>query len=640
MASKGIATEAAPGQLTSPEDARDIPSVGCGVTMFQSLGRFRPEVSKIYGGIATCLLLLAVACGAAATSTPTVRPASPAAPPSTAATPAPTATRATLSAVTSAPTVARGPANVLSARDRITLAIPAEPTRVNPIIGDFGGGTTSALVRDNLSEPFTWHSGDDLRVVPTTATESWEQLAPDKWRFQLRKGVKFHNGEVWNAQAAMPSLDFQGIIANGSSSSRYTGAFKAAVAGEYTVEITCAVSCPILPRTTAFLNFEAPNFYTSSSETELSRRTVSFGPYKQVKWEPGVSFTEEAYDDYVPAGDHLEFQKPLIRNLKWVWRGEPTVLAAMVQTGEADIAWDVGADASKALRKDQLKSGTTAEVYFFWIDTLWHPELKKKKVRQAISHAIDCQELVNTLFGGFPPCRGNIISPGVTGATERNTASYKYDPTLARQLLQESNYDPKNLIKITGPAGRVPKQLEIFEAIQGYLKAVGMNVAIDLVEPAINTKLANCRIGKSVQEVLEAQGKDPKKDKPTLADLQAAVDKGSAKCPTAVLQNQGGYSVETLDFSKVAVDAIYCLRERSGVCDPSPGGIQEQIGPALAATGAERQRLMEALADRVHDDVLLLGLFDIPIFYAVEPKLNWTPRFDQRVRVNTMWFSK
>jgi hypothetical protein len=48
---------------------------------------------------------------------------------------------------------------------------------------------------------------------------------------------------------------------------------------------------------------------------------------------------------------------------------------------------------------------------------------------------------------------------------------------------------------------------------------------------------------------------------------------------------------------------------------------------------------MEALADKVHDDVLLLGLFDIPIFYAVDSKLNWTPRFDQRVRVNTMWFS-
>ncbi|HEU0020195.1 MAG TPA: hypothetical protein VFR55_00765 [Dehalococcoidia bacterium] len=75
------------------------------------------------------------------------------------------------------------------------------------------------------------------------------------------------------------------------------------------------------------------------------------------------------------------------------------------------------------------------------------------------------------------------------------------------------------------------------------------------------------------------------------------------------------------------------------VCDPSSGGIQEQIGLAIAATGADRQQRMEALTDMVHDDVLVLGLFDIPIFYAVDPKLNWTPRFDQRVRVNTLWFN-
>jgi ABC-type transport system substrate-binding protein len=579
------------------------------------------------------LLMVAVACGTGAPAelepgvSPTPAPAAEVTPTRSAAAATPTV----------APTSMPLPSSIVSARDHTTLGIPAEPMAVNPVMGEFGGGTTSALIRDNMAEPFTWHSGDDLRIVPTTATESWEQLAPDKWRFQLRKGVKFHNGEAWNAQAAMPSLEFQSSIANGSNSSRYTGDFKAEVTGEYTVEITCA--CPVLPRTTAFLLFSAPNFYSSSSEDELSRSVVSFGPYKQVEWESAVSFTQEAYDDYVPAGDHFEFQKPLIRNLTWVWRDEPAVLAAMVSTGEADIAWDVGVDARGVLKEDQLKSGTTAEIYFFWIDTIWHPELKKTKVRQAIAHAINCQELVDTLFGGIPPCIGNIIFPGVLGATERNTAPYKFDPTLARQLLEEANYDPKNLIQITGPAGRVPRQLETFEAIHGYLTDVGMNVEINLVEPSVNTNLANCRIGKAVEEVLEAQGKDPNKDQPIPADMQAAIDKGSANCPTAEFQNQGGYSVETLDFGKVAVDPLNCLRNRSGFCDPSPGGIQEQLGPALAATGVERQRRMEALADKVHDDVLLLGLFDIPIFYAVDSKLSWTPRFDQRVRVNTMWFS-
>jgi ABC-type transport system substrate-binding protein len=368
---------------------------------------------------------------------------------------------------------------------------------------------------------------------------------------------------------------------------------------------------------------------------------VSFGPYKQVKWESGVSFTQEAYDDYVPAGDHYEFQKPLIRNVTWVWRDEANVLAAMVRAGEVDLAFDVGVDSIGFLREDQLKSGTQADVYFFWMDTLWHPELKKTKVRQAISHAIDCQALVDTLFGGVAPCIGNIIWPGSTGATERNTAPYKFDPALSRQLLEEANYDPNNLIQMTGGATNVPRQLEMFEAIHGYLTDVGMNVEINLVDGARNTELANCGIGIAVQEVLEAQGKDPRRvlELATLADMQAAIDKGGPSCTYAHFQNQGGYGIETLDLVKVANDAINCTRERALVCDPSPGGIQEQIGPALDATGEERQRLMEALADRLHDDVLLLGLFDIPIFYGVDPKLNWTPRYDMRVLVSTMWFS-
>jgi peptide/nickel transport system substrate-binding protein len=444
---------------------------------------------------------------------------------------------------------------------------------------------------------------------------------------------------VWNARAAIPSLDFQGATGNENTSAGYTGGFKAEVAGEYTLDIKCDQPCPIFPSTTVFLNFEAPDFYTSSSEEELSGRTVGFGPYKQVQWDRGISFTQEAYDDYVPAGDHFEFQKPYIKNLKWLWRGESTVMIAMVQTGEADISWDVGVDAVSTLREDEIKSGSSAEVYSFWINTLWHPELKKREVRQAIVHAINCQELVDTLYGGFPPCRGNIIFPGVIGATERNTAPYEYNPDLSRQLLQDANYDPNNVIKVGGRADRIPKQVEGYEAIQGYLETVGMNIEINVVDPSIRQGWRECAIGKAVNEVLEAQGKDPSVDTPTLADMQAALDKGGANCPTGHILETGGVSSETLDFGRQVTNYLNCLRPVSFVCDPSPGGLQEKIEPALAASGEERQRLMEALADKAHDDVLFLPLFDLPVFYAVDPKLNWEPRFDRRVRASAMWFS-
>ena len=56
----------------------------------------------------------------------------------------------------------------------------------------------------------SWQSGDDLRIVPTCATAGWEQVNPDTWRFGLRLGVRFHNGEPWHAGAAFYSFGYQG----------------------------------------------------------------------------------------------------------------------------------------------------------------------------------------------------------------------------------------------------------------------------------------------------------------------------------------------------------------------------------------------------------------------------------------------
>jgi hypothetical protein len=121
--------------------------------------------------------------------------------------------------------------------------------------------------------------------------------------------------------------------------------------------------------------------------------------------------------------------------------------------------------------------------------------------------------------------------------------------------------------------------------------------------------------------------------------MQAAVDKGGSNCPTADML-ESPLSNEILDFGLTINWYLNCVRPQSFVCASASGGLEEQIAPALAASGEERTRLMQAFGDRVHDDVLILGLFEAPVIYAVDPKLNWKPRFHRRVRVSTMWFSE
>jgi peptide/nickel transport system substrate-binding protein len=539
---------------------------------------------------------------------------------------------------TVAVTVTPIPPQVTSAKDSMILVIDSEPAVLNPL-GTVGSGFASSVMKDNLVDPLTWQSGDDLRIVPTTATTGWESTALDTWLFHLRSGVKFHNGEPWNAQAALPLLDFQGRSGVDSSSFGYTGGYTGSAVDDSTIQIKCDQPCPIFPYAAFFLNFEAPQWYTSASEDELARNIISFGPYQLVKWEPGVSITEEAYPGYVPAGDHFEFQKPRVQNLTWLWRGEQTVQTAMVKTGEADMAWDVGVDNVGSLAEDQIKSGGSAETFVLRINTLWHPELKKQKVRQAIAHAVNCQEIVDTLYGGHSRCWGNIIWPGVVGATVDNTAPYTYDPDLARQLLEEVDYDPGNEITITGRGTRIPKNVEVYEAIQGYMKEVGMNVKINVVEVSIWRTMRACGAGAALNDVLEAGGRDPATEMPTREDMQAVIDSGGASCPVGDMMDDEP-SNETLDFARQANNYMNCTRLNSLFCDPSPGGVQDQLGPAMAAAGPERQLLLEALADIHHDQIPHLPGFETPVIYAVDPKLNWEPRFDRRVRASAMWFNE
>ena len=229
---------------------------------------FRPK-----GFVLWMLVLLmgaAIGCGTAATATPP-----PAAAEQQTTAPQSESAPTTVPTPILKPTVTPAPSGTVSARDSSTLAIAAEPATLDPL--GYVGGTSSSVVKDNMVDSLTWQSGDDLRIVPTNATVGWEQMATDKWRFNLREGVTFHNGEAWNAQAALPSVAYQGVDTNENSSCGYTGGHTSEAVDEFTVDINCAQACPIFPNSAFFLEFTAPEFFNSSSaHTNRSSGPMAF----------------------------------------------------------------------------------------------------------------------------------------------------------------------------------------------------------------------------------------------------------------------------------------------------------------------------------------------------------------------------
>jgi peptide/nickel transport system substrate-binding protein len=184
---------------------------------------------------------------------------------------------------------------------------------------------------------------------------------------------------------------------------------------------------------------------------------------------------------------------PLIKNITQLWRSEALVRASMVQTGEADWVDNIGFE--NAERVPQAIQSGTNEIYMLVADTIWHPELQKKQVRQALAHAIDCQELVATLYEGRQECYGNISQPGTLGITPENSAPYEYNPDLSRRLLQEAGYDPAKEIIIHTREGRVYRDVELWEAVTNYWRELGVNASVQVLEQAQATSVRRSGCG-------------------------------------------------------------------------------------------------------------------------------------------------
>lgn len=102
------------------------------------------------------------------------------------------------------------PAKVESARDTVIVVSNEEPLAVGYSGNGCTGNIQSTACEEWIGEPFTWIDNKTYEVVPLSHIEGWEQIAPDRWRFKLREGVKFSNGVPWDSAQAKFWLDWSG----------------------------------------------------------------------------------------------------------------------------------------------------------------------------------------------------------------------------------------------------------------------------------------------------------------------------------------------------------------------------------------------------------------------------------------------
>ena len=553
-------------------------------------------------------------------------PATPAPATAAPAQPAPQPTAAPAPTATPAPPAAR-------ARDTLIFITSEEPTTVGAASPNCGGNIQNTICDDLASDPLTWiDDQNDYRVVGLTGVESWEQIDPDRWRFQLREGVTFHNGAPWNATQAAFWIDYFGDEETSghynSNDFSFHGVIGGEVVDEYTLDVVCGNPCPILPRTTIFTKFQDVGWFEQQSEDEIERWTVGLGPYKLVEWRL-TEIELEAYEGYNPNPSTIYSRAPSIRYLRQIWRNEPQVRGSVLAAEEADWAEISFEDRD---RVPKWKSATNNEAYVYAIDTVHHPELRKKEVREALNLAFDCQTIAETLFEGVLSCYGNIAQTGTVGITPENSAPYPYNPERARQLLEQANYDPNNQITLYLRSQRVPKDVEYAEAVVTYWNDAGINVDMQVVESSVHAGRgrSNCGHGRTREDFANAAG----------ADLHEKCRTLGPGMPDFVSMNltAPATSTESLDFSRQAILRNSCFSRSSGICRQD---FEDKLEVAIATpTGDLRTQRMEELANIVHNDFHFVPNFLVVQIYGLSADLEWEPHYAPRIRANIMYFSQ
>ncbi|MFY0545829.1 ABC transporter substrate-binding protein [Brevibacillus sp. H7] len=326
-----------------------------------------------------------------------------------------------------------------------------------------------ALVYDSLTK-----LDESLNVIPNLA-EKWE-VAPDgkTITFTLHKGVKFHNGQEMTAEDVKYSFERILNPDTGAIAKSYFSSVEAIEAKDPTT-IVFKLKNP----DAAFIANTASAFASivPKGSTDLTKDAMGTGPFKLEKSEPGQYVLLKKNPDYwnkdLPKVEAIKFQ---------IMKDEAERLAA-IRSGKVDIS-TVSADSAKLLEGKpgvQVKSYQSLEYSYLGINVKKKP-FDDPRVRQAISYAIDRNQIVQTVWKGQASLTGPI-APALTNWALDPAAypSYKQDIAKAKQLLAEAGY-PNGFETVLETAATYPDMAESAQVLQQQLKAIGINAKINQLE--------------------------------------------------------------------------------------------------------------------------------------------------------------
>ena len=460
----------------------------------------------------------------------------------------------------------------------LRIAIPWTPENLDPTMNL---SSIRAMVGVSMFDSLVGRDADN-RIVPQLA-ESWRLVDDTTWQVKLRRGVVFHDGEPFNAEAVR--FTFQRVLDPEQKSPNRANMAEIArvdVIDDYTVNLVTRQ--PYAPLINRLLDFPmVPPKYTAEKGNQgMALKPVGTGPYRFVELVKDDRLVVEAFDRHWRGA-------PKIRRVIYKPIPEPFTRAAALRNNEVDLVTTIPPSLARELEK--VGGVRVQRVPSSWIIYLGLNAFKKPlsdlRVRQALNYATDVDAIVKNVLEGSGRRLEGPLTPQMFGY-DASVKGYAHDPARARKLLAEAGYPDGLDITLEAPAGRYQGDKEIAEALGGQWQKAGFKPKVQVAEWGAYFKRY---LGKQFQDAYLLGLGGPMQDGDELYNLVSSKGRG-------------------LYYKNERVDALFDLGR--GTMD-----------------APKRRQVYRDLARAMIEDATWVFLLQQVDIYASRDRLSWAPRPDQ-----------
>ncbi|SDK95638.1 glutathione ABC transporter substrate-binding protein [Lacicoccus qingdaonensis] len=393
----------------------------------------------------------------------------------------------------------------------ITLSLPSDAVSVDP---HGSNDSPSERVREHIFEGLV-KQDENFDIVPSLATE-WEQIDDLTWHFTLQEGVTFHDGSAFDAETVKANIERLLDPGRAASRSHVLEAIEeVSVIEDYIVEIK--TEYPFQPLLN-HLSHGAGDMISPEQidedyqfALEEAEVDVTLEEYYELRNEGGEEHTEIAEEISEFAGSiveqnpigtgYLEFDSrtpgdstSLIGNEEY-WAGDVDIdeltlkivpetgsRIAEIETGKADVVGDVPpSDRERLESNEEVELAETETVALEYIGMNTESEiLQDKKVRQAISHAFNKEEVIEGVYDGAGIEAVSPLAPDIFGFND-SLEPLEYDLDEAERLLEEAGYpDGFSLTMYVNDDN--PQRVDTAIWLQESLREIGVDLEIVQLE--------------------------------------------------------------------------------------------------------------------------------------------------------------